>query len=116
MNIPLRSLSIAVVVSGVLLAGSPDALSQLQDEVARQRGEIDELKMLLAQQKNLLDQVLSARTDGQARPGVAAPAAPAPAPQPSVTVADLAKQTDSLSRSLGGFQFSGDFRYRLDLQ
>jgi hypothetical protein len=43
------------------------------------------------------------------------PQAPAAAPA-GPTVADLSKRVDGILRNLGGFRFSGDFRYRFDLQ
>jgi hypothetical protein len=43
------------------------------------------------------------------------PQAPAAAPAGPI-VADLSKRLDGILRNLGGFRFSGDFRYRFDLQ
>jgi hypothetical protein len=65
----------------------------------------------------------SAPTVRSAAQNLAPEPAPAPVQTPqdaqtaqTVSAAELAKKTDALSKGLGGFQFSGDFRYRFDLQ
>ena len=44
------------------------------------------------------------------------PQAPAAGAVAGPTIADLSKRVDGILRNLGGFRFSGDFRYRFDLQ
>lgn len=109
-------------------------LLELQRQVARQKTEIEELKAAVAEQRAMLERLLgAARPAGlaavtvtpsyapataSAQPAFAAapPAAPAQSAATAVSAAQLAKETERVARSLGGFQFSGDFRYRLDLQ
>src|SRR5205085_7441987 len=101
--------------------------------VAEQQAQIDQLREVLAQQSRLLD-ALSARTPVTGAPKLvevesAAPMAPAAtlAPEPVFQAAaappssaaaldNLTKSIESIRANLGGFRFSGDFRYRLDLQ
>jgi hypothetical protein len=117
MTTRLRLFCLAIVTSAALAAAPPDAVSQLQEQVAQQRREIDELKATLAEQKLLLERLFSSRADAPQGAGVAAlPVAGPQSPAQTATVADLANTTETLSKKLGGFQFSGDFRYRLDLQ
>ena len=44
------------------------------------------------------------------------PQPPASTPTGGPTIADLSKRVEGILRNLGGFRFSGDFRYRFDLQ
>jgi uncharacterized coiled-coil protein SlyX len=123
MRIRFRPLWLALLASGALGAAPPDALSDLQEQVAKQQREIGELKAALAEQKSMLERLLS--QVGQA-PGPSADIRPSEAPVQAIRPTTTPPaQTVSVSNldsaatprpSLAGFQFSGDFRYRLDLQ
>jgi hypothetical protein len=119
-------------------------IEQMKQMLADQQRQINELRQALARQQNKetdgavsapagtapgnfpsLGEVASAT--GFAPPAPAASVAPqatllvvspqaATAANPGPTVADLGKRVDGLLRNLGGFRFSGDFRYRFDLQ
>jgi len=120
-------------------------IEQLKQMLADQQRQINELRQMLAQQQMKddhggvsasaeaspasafvnLGQVAS--TTGVLPPGQTAGAVPLAAalvldPQASAsapagpTVADLGRRVEGILRNLGGFRFSGDFRYRFDLQ
>jgi len=121
-------------------------IEQLKQMLADQQRQINELRQTLAQQlkKETGDDSVSASAGpapgnfpnlGQvastagvlpAGQGASAiplistlavnPQVPASAASPGPTVAEVSKRVDSLLRNLGGFRFSGDFRYRFDLQ
>jgi hypothetical protein len=113
-------------------------LSALRRQVEMQQQQIDRLAAALQEQKELLRRVLD-RVDpsvDMTRPApavfsrVAGPATVEPASfesgslpqsqadvkQAATPVDTLSKRVDELSRGLGGFRFSGDFRYRFDIQ
>lgn len=103
--------------------GVREDVIDLKRQVARQQREIDELKASVSAQKALLDRLLAANIPpvsslAEVKPGRGpAPVAEAgQAPQAGVKVEELARETQRVSHNLGGFAFSGDFRYRLDLQ
>ena len=104
--------------------------------VAALRSEIELLKQMLAGQQRQIDELRQslqpaespsgyapipaplAYASGSAsvsdpRPSTLAQVAPA---APAVNVSDLNNPVTGLLRGLGGFRFSGDFRYRFDLQ
>jgi len=127
-------------------APQPSEIEQLKQMLADQQRQIDELRQALSQQLKKetdnnsvsasaastpssfpnLGQVASttglvptsqaAGVVALASPLVLNPQAPAAAASPGQTVADVSKRVDGLLRNLGGFRFSGDFRYRFDLQ
>ena len=119
-------------------------IEQLKQMLADQQRQINELRQALARQQNketdgavsasagsksgsypslgevagatgLVPPVQAAGVIPQASLLVVNPQAAATA-SPGPTVADLGKRVDGLLRNLGGFRFSGDFRYRFDLQ
>lgn len=121
-------------------ADSPEDLAELRAEVRAQREEIGELRRALERESKLL-QTLAAQiapkvpgengTAGPSvpvvrsvlyEPGLPSPQAQAtsmPAGPDSATAAridTLSKSVEALDGGLRGFRFSGDFRYRLDIQ
>lgn len=99
-------------------AEAPDAdeIRVLREQLARQQVQIAELQKALDAQDKALERLAQQSASAPSAVAVAA-AAPVTALQPAaVSVDDLAKKTEAVSKNLGGFQFSGDFRYRLDVQ
>ena len=112
-------------------------IDQLKQMMADQQRQINELRQALAQQKKETDGALAAMaapapsTPGSVFPSLGQVASAngmvpalsqlavvpqAAAAAPTVNVADLNNRVNGLLRNLGGFRFSGDFRYRFDLQ
>lgn len=87
-------------------AQSTPEIEQLKQMLADQQRQINELRQMLTQQAK--------GTESSAAPLTATATAPAASAGP--TIADVGKRVDSVLRNLGGFRFSGDFRYRFDLQ
>jgi hypothetical protein len=144
--LPLSASDEAGAVNNSLAPTAVSEIEQLKLILADQQRQIDELRQLLAQQQKTDDHgsisasaetspanafpnlgeiasttgVLPAeRTVGivpLASTLVLNPQAPAAAPAPGPTIADLSRRVEGILRSLGGFRFSGDFRYRFDLQ
>jgi len=84
-------------------------LAALRQQLALQQRQIEELRAALDAQRLLLEQMLPVSQQLRSAPQAAAPLPNTPAPS------ELAQPT--LNRfSAAGFLFSGDFRYRLDLQ
>ncbi len=92
----------------------------LREQLAAQQKQIEQLRAMVEEQKAVLASL------AQTRPTADAPAtAPAGgggaeaslvARQPAPAIQDLDARVKELSRGLAGFRFSGDFRYRLDVQ
>ena len=142
--ISVMPLSAADNPATVAQAPQPSEIEQLKQMLADQQRQINELRHALTQQQELTQQLQKKETDNtvsasagssvtpQADPtpastfrnlgqvastsAVLPTAQAAPAVNPGPTVADLSKRVDGLLRNLGGFRFSGDFRYRFDLQ
>jgi hypothetical protein len=111
----------AAVVPGARAQSSKSELEQLRDEVERQRARIERLEQMLERQAAVLER-LEPRPAQEGRGGPrepevaqAAPAQAEPKTQ-AAQVAELDKKVTALGRNLGGFRFSGDFRYRFDVQ
>jgi len=88
----ITAVSLLIVCAAGLAAADPaqDEIQALRQQLAEQRAQIDQLQRKFEEQAKLLDRL------AQPAPAVAAPAAEA--------------------KSVNGFQFSGDFRLRLDAQ
>ncbi len=125
--------TIAIAAMAALLLGSAprshaesaadDEVRALKEQVTLQRAEIDELRAKLAEQGALLEQlagIVQSQGVGQALSSAKnrQPQEPAQGSGTKTTVSleQLAKTADEGLRNLGGFRFSGDFRYRLDVQ
>lgn len=101
-----------------------EEIRALREQLAAQRAQIDELRNTLEAQSRLLDRLAERAHLREAAAGngslagnhLATPQAQEPAPRPVVNVEELARKTEAGLKNLGGFQFSGDFRYRLDMQ
>jgi hypothetical protein len=114
-----RTLVLLVCLSTVGWS-APDA----SDPVSTQAAEIASLRMQLAAQQVQLEQLRNAleaqkRLLDRLEQSPAAPAAatvPVPASQALVDTRVLAAQTATTAKNLAGFQFSGDFRFRADVQ
>lgn len=107
---------LALCVAGLAAAQPGDAsLSEqvrvLREQVAEQQRQIEQLRIMMEELKRELASL--------AKPGPtpveAAKPAPA-APQAPLSTAELDRQLKEVSRGLAGFRFSGDFRYRFDVQ
>lgn len=104
-----------ILASPVMLAGPAEStneeIQELKRQLADQQRQIEELRlMLLGQAKQSTGEVASAT------PIVPGAPAPVPAPQAAAAGSDaLAKDVETVRSNLGGFRFSGDFRYRLDM-
>ncbi len=105
--------------------GEAEEIRALQEQLAAQRAQIDELRAALEAQAGLLDRLAERAHLREAGAGngtlagdhLAAQKAQEPAPRlPVVSLEELARKTETGLKHLGGFQFSGDFRYRLDMQ
>jgi hypothetical protein len=96
------------LLSGALVAaeGPSQEIQALREQLAEQRAQIEQLQRRLDDQSKVLDRLAG---------GTAAPVQPAPAAAAAVVAA--AKPAPAAdARSVAGFQFSGDFRLRLDAQ
>ena len=78
------------------MAAAPDEVQALREQLAEQRALIDQLQKKLDEQGKVLDR-LAAVAPPQAQPA-----------KPAVTATE--------AKTVNGFQFSGDFRLRLDAQ
>ncbi len=127
----LMALSLAGPIAGLSQPSPNLEMQELKQQVARQQSEIEELKAAVAEQRALLARwmgtVRASSVEAKAESPAAAAASPLLAAQTAppntaaardqvVQVQQLAREAERVSRNLGGFQFSGDFRYRLDLQ
>ena len=141
--LPLSAADEAAAAHNTPPAGSE--IEQLRQILADQQRQINELRQALAQQQRKDDQGVSAfaeappanafpnlgqvastggvlpvgETTGIVPLGSALalnPQAPAAAPAAGPSIADLSRRVEGILRNLGGFRFSGDFRYRFDLQ
>lgn len=90
-----------------------DEIMSLREQLARQQAQIAELQKTLEAQGRALDRLAQQSSSDVVTAAV--PAATA-LKASSASVDDLAKKTEAVSKNLGGFQFSGDFRYRFDVQ
>ena len=102
-------------------------LRQLREQVATQQQQIDQLRLMLDEQRSLLRGLAGAPVPAGSAfvpAPMVAPAATAPVstqnPQSANASTDnvdaLRTKVEELSHELAGFKFSGDFRYRLDMQ
>ena len=106
-------------------------IEQLKQMLADQQRQINELRQALAQQAAIIPRGTFPSTGEVASTTPMVPsgsvvvplvAALSALPQAAAaatggpTIADVSKRVDGLMRNLGGFRFSGDFRYRFDLQ
>ncbi len=100
-------------------------LERLSAQVQAQAEQLREQNALVEQQRAEIERLRVAMGRGEpersAEPLVAAAGSPTALPavgaqQALVKKDDLSEQIDALRRGLGGFRFSGDFRYRLDVQ
>ena len=108
MNIVFVTLALSI---GLVMAAETDPeILLLKKQLAEQQKQIDELRDMLKLQQMQLARVLPV-PEPKAEVAVAV-AAPAPAAE----LKTLSSDVEKIGRNLGGFAFSGDFRYRLDLQ
>ncbi len=114
-------------------------LATLRAAVAAQQKQLESLQQMLEKQQTLLDKFLNAAAEQPQRATLgtvasltpmipmapaAAVAIPAPAqgaapatPNTNTAAIDALKKTvDGIAKNLGGFKFSGDFRFRIDEQ
>jgi len=123
--------SIAVIVLTVLswstmFATDTDTdtkseLQQLRQMIMEQQRQIDELRSLLANQgpRGGIGEVASTTPILPPLPAATALATPLPlpqAPQPTPPLDAVQKAIDAINANLRGFRFSGDLRFRADLQ
>lgn len=79
----------------------------LREQVAAQQKQIEELRLMLERQQKLLDTLTHVAPQNVTEPRPSGSGFSPQAPD---------KRLDEVSRGLAGFKFSGDFRYRLDMQ
>ena len=109
-------------------------IEQLKQMILDQQRQINELRQELAGQKQTAQTGAAPSFPSTGQVASTTPIVPAvPVTTPALTtllavpqaavpassgpsVADVSKRVDGLLRNLGGFRFSGDFRYRFDLQ
>lgn len=87
--------------------------------IREQQDQIEQLRKTLDAQSKMLDTLSAGQNAGTAAvpsTGAALVAAAAPAETISARVETLSKDVQGIKSQLGGFRFSGDFRYRYDLQ
>ena len=111
--------SFAVQEQGPAALGPPlDEIALLRQQFALQQKQIQELQLTLEKQRQLLDQIARRTNLGVAPTPALSPLPSVPeAAQPSAIKAnELADRAAKGVLNLGGFKFSGDFRYRLDVQ
>jgi len=116
-------------------AGDPDAARKpavasnpLEEEIRQQRERIAQLERIVQQQGALLESLkmrlvpveASAPSEAPGTGPLSAAVAGSPEVSPEqdveARVSQVEKKVDTALRSIGGFRFSGDFRYRLDAQ
>lgn len=85
----------------------PAEVQLLREQVAAQQKQIEQLRLMIEAQQVALASLVQPRTSADA---------PAAVPAPAPAVEELDARVKELSRGLAGFRFSGDFRYRLDVQ
>ena len=100
---------------GLVFAAAPDPdILLLKKQLTEQQKQIDELREMLKMQQTQL-----ALMGQQSAPKVESAAAFVPAVPTSTPLSDLKSlrsDVEKMGRNLGGFTFSGDFRYRFDIQ
>lgn len=90
---------------------SADEVS-LRAQLEAQQKQIEQLRSALEAQKQILDRLAKPSEAAVVKPSEAAAVVPASAAK----LEDLTKKTEAGLKNLGGFQFSGDFRFRADVQ
>ncbi len=104
----------AVVFFSLALAVSAGAAADVAELRARLDAQNEQMQQMQARIAALEQRMARAAAPAPAETGWGMSAEPAPAPAPQAE--DLSKKVDSAVRGLGGFRFSGDFRYRFDVQ
>ena len=89
-----------------------EEVAVLKEQVALLREQMNHLRTELEVQRRLLATVTHQPPNGSTNLLVAA----TPAPPQAAAVEELTKKVDGALRNLGGLRFSGDFRYRFDVQ
>jgi hypothetical protein len=125
-NFRNRKISVCAVALAMLCAGQMSAqvseqtdIRALREQIAVQQDQISKLQAALNGQREILERLAGGSAAKPAGDTVRAAVAPAPQAdggQNTATLAEVAKSTSNTARNLGGFHFSGDFRYRLDSQ
>ena len=130
---PLALLLVASALFAADAANSPDTeIARLQAALATQQQQIDALQQTLRQQQELLQRVISAQRPSLgevaslspiipiapiAALAIQTPVAAKPNTQSDSARIDAVQKTmEGINSRLGGFKFSGDFRFRLDEQ
>jgi len=99
-------------------------LEQLSAQVQAQAAQLREQGLLMERQQAEIERLRAGVSSAPPKPAEApqiasaVPVAPpaGPAQQALVQTGDTAGQLETLQKGLAGFRFSGDFRYRLDVQ
>jgi len=97
---------------GLTFAADEADLTALRSKLESQQRQIEELQAAVQEQAKLL-QRLTAQSPAAEPKALGASAQPA---AQAVSVQQLSKQVEADSRNIAGFRFSGDFRFRLDVQ
>ncbi len=88
----------------------------LREQLAVQQKQIEQLRAMVEEQKAVLASLAPPRAPAVPPAGGGGAESPLAARQPLPAAQDLDARVKELSRGLAGFRFSGDFRYRLDVQ
>ena len=116
------------------LDSGQEMINRLQEAIRQQQDQIEQLRLVVQKQGDLLESLRYSVALGPARttPAMEATVAPTVISLATATVVvqertettspraaavtEETKRVDDLAKSLGGFRFSGDFRFRLDAQ
>lgn len=100
---------------GLVFAAAPDPdILLLKKQLTEQQRQIDELREMLKMQQTQLASIGQPFAPKVESATALLPAIPAAAPLSDLK--SMRGDVEKLGRSLGGFAFSGDFRYRFDIQ
>ena len=129
---PLALLLVVSTLFAADVANPNPEIARLQAALATQQQQIDALQQTLRQQQELLQRVISTQRPNLGEVASLSPVIPAAlavqAPAKPNTQSDTArnnannsidaiqKTMEGINSRLGGFKFSGDFRFRLDEQ
>ena len=107
-----------VVIFALLLPSTMQASEERPASMEAIMEEISALRALITEQQRQIEQLQNALNIAGAPADAAAPAAIQPAqPQaPAAQGEDVSKRLEAVAGGLAGFKFSGDFRFRADVQ
>src|SRR5947199_10242170 len=105
-----------VVAFALLLPSTMQASEEKPASMEAIIEEISALRALISEQQRQIEQLQNALNIAGAPADPAAPAEIQPAQAPAAQGEDVSKRLDAVAGGLAGFKFSGDFRFRADVQ